>query len=39
MNSKRSMMTCSFQKTLSFELKIKVCKSDFYIRAVSAFLL
>ena len=39
MNSKRSMMTCSVQKTLSFELKIKVCKEDFYIREVPAFLL
>jgi hypothetical protein len=39
MNSKRSIMTCSVQKNLSFELKIKVCKADFYIRAVPAFLL
>ena len=39
MNSKRSVMNCSFQKTKSFELKIKVCKADFYIRAVPAFLL
>ncbi len=39
MNSKRSMMTCSVQKTMSFELKIKVCFADFYIRAVPAFLL
>ncbi len=39
MNSKRPIMTCSVQKTKSFELKIKVCKADFYIRAVPAFLL
>ncbi len=39
MNSKRSMMTCSVQKTLSFELKIKVCKEYFYILEVHAFLL
>ncbi len=39
MNSKRSMMTCSVQNTLSFELKIKVYNPDFYILAVPAFLL
>jgi hypothetical protein len=39
MNSKRSIMICSVQKTKSFELKIKVCIVDFYIRAVPAFLL
>ena len=39
MNSKRSIMTCSVQKTKSFELKIKVCKVDFYIRVVPTFLL
>ena len=39
MNSKRPIMTCSVQKTLSFELKRKVCKADFSVRAVPAFLL
>ncbi len=39
MNSKRTIMTYSVQKTKSFELKIKVCIADFYIRAVPAFLL
>ena len=37
MNNKRTIMTCSVQKTKSFKLKIKVCIADFYIRAVSAF--
>ena len=39
MNSKKTIMTCSVQKTKSLKLKIKVCFADFYIRAVPAFLL
>ncbi len=38
MNSKRTIMTCSVQKTLSFEFSIKVFFADFYIREVPAFL-